>query len=427
MSRGTFGGTTMNEEGPSFILAGNAPYENRGCEAIVRGTVKILRKHFNDPRFICVSRFSSDEQFNRQRAVERDGAITHLQTCGRMSREQALRNFWRPYTWSYVHKRYFRPEMLKYLEYQKMIPHLDGAAAVLSVGGDNYSLDYGIPTLFTDLDDIAIEKGRPIVIWGASVGPFDKIPEYEGYMARHLREVTGIFARESATIDYLRGIDVVENVYPVSDPAFMMDPEKPAGIEDEISIEEDSIGINLSPLMANYVTGGDLDRWTELAASIVAEVAARTGMRIYMIPHVTVPDSNDYEFMRRAVARIRDGREKITLVPPRYNASETKWIIGQMAVFAGARTHATIAALSSGVPTLSFAYSIKARGINRDLFGSDDNCLGPDMLAPETIAEKIGSMLSQRSQIQSSLRSTIPKVQEGAMKAGKYLRNILDD
>lgn len=111
----------MNEEGPSFILAGNAPYENRGCEAIVRGTVKILRKHFNDPRFICVSRFSSDEQFNRQRAVERDGAITHLQTCGRMSREQALRNFWRPYTWSYVHKRYFRPEMLKYLEYQKMI------------------------------------------------------------------------------------------------------------------------------------------------------------------------------------------------------------------------------------------------------------------------------------------------------------------
>ena len=67
--------------------------------------------------------------------------------------------------------------MLKYLEYQKMIPHLDDAAAVLSVGGDNYSLDYGVPTLFTDLDDIAIEKRRTIVLWRASVSPCDKIPE----------------------------------------------------------------------------------------------------------------------------------------------------------------------------------------------------------------------------------------------------------
>lgn len=33
----------MDEERPLFILAGNAAYENRGCEAIIRGTVKRLR------------------------------------------------------------------------------------------------------------------------------------------------------------------------------------------------------------------------------------------------------------------------------------------------------------------------------------------------------------------------------------------------
>jgi len=417
----------MNEERPLFILAGNGPYENRGCEAIVRGTVKILRQHFKDPRFICLSHFQNEEHLKKQRIEESDRSITHIRSYGRLSKQQALRNFWKPYTWVYAYHRYFHPEMLKYLEYREMIPHLDDTAAVLSVGGDNYSLDYGVPILFTDLDDIVLEKRRPIILWGASVGPFDKMPDYEQYMVRHLQEVTGIFARESATTDYLRDIGVSENVYPVSDPAFLMDPEKTVRIEDEMPIEKDAIGINISPLMANYVTGGDLDRWTDMAASIIAEVARRTEMQVYMIPHVTIPDSNDYEFMRQVVSRIRDRNEKITLVPPRYNAAEIKWIIGQMALFAGARTHATIAALSSGVPTLSFAYSIKARGINRDLFGHDDYCLEPDMLAPEIIAEKIDSMLSQSAQIQNYLKITIPSVQERAMKAGKYLLETLEE
>jgi hypothetical protein len=39
-----------------------------------------------------------------------------------------------------------------------MIPALDDAQAVLSIGGDNYSLDYGVPRSYTDLDDIVLEK-----------------------------------------------------------------------------------------------------------------------------------------------------------------------------------------------------------------------------------------------------------------------------
>jgi colanic acid/amylovoran biosynthesis protein len=39
---------------------------NRGCEAIVRGTTKILREHFKDPRFLCLTHIQSEEQFRRQ-------------------------------------------------------------------------------------------------------------------------------------------------------------------------------------------------------------------------------------------------------------------------------------------------------------------------------------------------------------------------
>ena len=46
-------------------------------------------------------------------------------------------------------------------------------------------------------------------------------------------------------------------------------------------------------------------------------------------------------------------------------------------MFIGARTHATIAAYSSCVPTLVVGYSIKARGIAKDLFGTDEGYVLP--------------------------------------------------
>lgn len=76
-----------------------------------------------------------------------------------------------------------------------------------------------------------------------------------------------------------------------------------------------------------------------------------------------------------------------------------------MAVFAGARTHSTIAALSSGVPTLSFAYSIKATGINRDLFGHTDYCRGPLNLNTEAVSDRIESILNDSNTIKKNYQN----------------------
>jgi colanic acid/amylovoran biosynthesis protein len=414
----------MDEERPLFILAGNGPYANRGCEAIVRGTTKILREHFKDPSFLCLTHIQSEEQFRRQCLEETDPAITHLR-ARKVSMRQVLQSFWKPDTWIYAYQSLFDPAALKYQVYREMLPHLDGATAVLSVGGDNYSLDYGVPRLFTGLDDIVLEKKKPLAIWGASVGPFDTMPDYERYMSHHLREVPGIFARESVTIDYLKGIGVTENVYPVADPAFLMDPVKPEEIEDVLPLDEEVIGLNLSPLMAKYVTGGDLKAWASKAASIIEGVAKTTEMPVYLIPHVTNPTSNDHEFMQRALSLITDRNGNITLVSPEYNAAETKWIISQMALFAGARTHSTIAALSSGVPTLSFAYSIKAQGINRDIFGHTDYCMEPTDLDAEGVAGRVSSMLDDSAAIKNDLAGRIPGIQRAALHAGMGLKHLV--
>jgi len=411
----------MDEEKPLFLLAGNGPYANRGCEAIVRGTTKILRKHFKNPRFVCLSHFVYEEQYQEQRLRETDRAIIHLASPNPLSKRGVIRNFWKPETWFRVIQYCFDRDAFNYAD---MLPYLAEASAVLSVGGDNYSLDYGVPTRFTALDNVVLAHKMPLAIWGASVGPFSAMPDYEQQMSDHLKRVTGIFARESATIEYLESIGVCANVYPTADPAFLMDPVKPGG---EMPIEEGAIGLNLSPMMANYVTGGDLERWTDMAAAIIAEVARTTERQIYLIPHVTNPDSNDHTFMQGALSLIPGKNDNIILVSPRFTATETKWIISQMALFAGARTHATIAALSSDVPTLSFAYSIKAQGINRDIFGHARYCLDPVDLDAKGVTDRVISMLDQETSIRMDLCERIPVIQRSALHAGKELKQIIGE
>lgn len=403
-------------ENPTFILAGNGPYDNRGCEAIVRGTAKILRHYYKDPSFLCVSFFQNQEQFEKQCKEEYDPAIIHEKANKRQSKFDPNWLLRLPFRTAY-------PELYKNWIYKEMIPYIENSTSVLSIGGDNYSLDYGIPRLFTYLDDVVLERKKTLVIWGASVGPFEKIPEYEQYMKNHLREVTGIFAREPATMEYLDKIGIKNNVYKVADPAFLMDATEPPS-DKKIEVEENSIGINLSPLMAKYFIDGNMESWINTANKIVEEITNITDNKIYLIPHVTTPISNDYLFLKEVKERAKTSREKIILLPPTYNASETKWIISKMRLFAGARTHSTIAALSSCVPTLSFAYSIKAKGINKDIFGHEDYCLNPEKLTPETVAKKIESMLDEGKEIRSELRAAIPRIENEALLAGETLMKI---
>jgi len=416
----------MNSDNPLFILAGNGPYENRGCEAIVRGTVKIIGEQYRNPKFVCLSFFTAGErQFLNQVNTEFNDSITHL-SSNLVTKEIALRNFYRRHVRDYFITRYFHKESLKYYVYKELLPYIDNASAVLSIGGDNYTIDYGdLPSLFTDLDDIVLERKKKLFLWGSSIGPFNARPEYEKYMSGHLQGVTGIFSRESVTTAYLKGIGVEDNVYSMADPAFLMDPEPPKNHRELLEIEKNSIGINFSPLMARFVCNGDLNAWRKIAASVISQIIQTTGLMVYLIPHVTTPESNDYIFMQSLLPYI-DNKRDIVLIPPNINAAETKYIISRLRLFAGARTHATIAGLSSCVPTLSFAYSNKALGINLDIFDNTDYCISPDSLNTRTINATICSMLDHEGQIKDGLEEKIPTIKNSALIAGKNLRQLIE-
>jgi colanic acid/amylovoran biosynthesis protein len=399
----------------SVLLVGNGPYLNRGCEAIVRGTAVVLRAAFGeDVRIVHASTSTAvpPEQVERQNREETDPAISHIsipQNPRRGSRAWL--------TWQ-VHR---RTRLDVPGPYRALDGPLSEASVMLQVGGDNYSLDYGFPWPLMELDRHAKRRGVPVVLWGASVGPFDARPDVAGEMHRHLTELSAITAREDRSVSYLERHGAGARSHRVSDPAFLMEPEEPGAV----GVDPDgAVGLNFSPLMARWATGGDLGAWAERCTEIVAAVAGATGRRILLVPHVTAPHDDDLELLRDVRSRAAGRGVEVECLDGGLRAAQIKAVIGRLACFAGARTHSTIAAMSTGVPTVSFGYSVKAAGINEDVYGHADLCLEPGELEPSVAADRIARALAGGDSLRRRLEERLPDVRRRAMAGAEVLRHV---
>ena len=100
------------------------------------------------------------------------------------------------------------------------------------------------------------------------------------------------------------------------------------------------------------------------------------------------------------------------------NASQIKQVISQLRCFIGARTHTTIAALSSGISTLSIAYSVKAKGINKDLLGGIPIILPTPELTAVSLMAGLDYLINNKEHIQTHLHDKLPlwknRVEEAA-------------
>ncbi len=105
--------------------------------------------------------------------------------------------------------------------------------------------------------------------------------------------------------------------------------------------------------------------------------------------------------------RLNHLSSKISLLENQYDSAEIKYIIGNCKYFIGARTHSTIAALSSFIPTLSLAYSTKARGINKDLFGHEEYVLDISNITSKTLMTSFQKIVNEEIEIKEILGNKI--------------------
>ena len=418
--------TTMiqnsSQEKSHVLIVHGGPYiENRGCEAILRGTMEILRHEFGEEVSARVSVDANAGVVEAQNAAESDPSVSSFPTGGFGPR-------WSLEWWLGQLNQRFGSSF--YPHFRVLKKTATGASFALQIGGDHYSLDYGRPLGFMAMDRYLQSLRLPVVVWGASVGPFDADPAFAPRIFEHLRSLSAIFVRESDSFNYLRANGVSDNVHLMADPAFVMQPVKPPAEKVGFTLPEEAIGINLSPMVAFYRGQSpaevDLKEWLHFCTELVKS-AATLKRPILLVPHVGAPDpgNDDFNLLHSLCKAVRGNVPvPVQVLPHGLNAAEFKWIIARCAVFAGARTHSTVAALSSHVPTLSIGYSLKSKGINRDVYGHLDHCIHVSELTSENFTERLRVLIATESAIRAHLQSRIPKLQARALSAGAILRKV---
>ena len=245
------------------------------------------------------------------------------------------------------------------------------------------------------MHDMFLQRGAKTVLWGCSIEPeLLKQPAF----AQDLSRYSLITARESISYEALRKVN--PNTFLLRDPAFTL--ECPAVALPTGFLDSNMVGINLSPLVIEKeaVSGLVLENYQKLIEYILTE----TNMGVALIPHVVWEASDDRRPLQNLYQKYKH-TERVLLIDDQ-NCMELKGIISRCRFFIGARTHATIAAYSTGVPTLVVGYSVKARGIARDLFGTEEGYVLPahSLENENELLSAFRSLIRKEDSIRQTLR-----------------------
>jgi polysaccharide pyruvyl transferase WcaK-like protein len=301
---------------------------------------------------------------------------------------------------------------------------------ILMTGGDIISLDYGTGSLFiaSGFMDAAARAGHPTMLFAASIGPFSD-PVFERYMTRHLKRYSVITVRETESLVYLNKLGL-DNAVLVADPAFRLKPEAIEALPLPFDQQGGLLGFNISPLIeSSWRKAGNTGDLVEEITMFLRTVLRETDLSIALIPHVDpLGDgffNSDTVILKRIEAALGE-QARVVMVRKDLNAAQLKHLIGGCRYFMGGRTHATIAAWSEGVPTISFAYSTKAYGLNKDLFGTLDFVLQTPRIARDSLWRAFTELADREHFIRSLLKERIPEWKQRASWSADVLAEYLN-
>lgn len=378
-----------------IILYPHGGSENHGCEALVRSTVKILG---DNAEIILVSK--NPEQ-DMKYGLDRICTIVPQHTSS-----------------SKLHRllttlKYHLGDKLAYERqtYRDILKYIDGNSICLSFGGDNYC--YGKPVYIYNMNKLFRQKGAKTILWGCSIEPAN----IDAEMLEDLSNYDKIITRETLTQNELikRGLT---NVFLAPDPAFILDSSEVSLFPPEF-IPDNTVGINLSPMALSYSADNILT--FQNYKNLIMHIFENTDMNVALIPHVVWNDNDDREPLMQLFSEFKNtGR---ICIFSDHNCQELKWIIAKCRFVITARTHASIAAYSSCIPTLVLGYSIKARGLAIDLFGTDKGYVLPvqSLNNEKDLTKAFIKIADNESRIKASLSSQMKEYSEAVKQMRTFL------
>lgn len=387
-----------------YIMYPHGGSGNHGCEAIVRSTMDIIRKNYKKNEVML---YSTNPKQDISFGLDN---VCSIRLQNLPIRKLSLNYIKAVFLYNALNKK----DAYDLVSFRGMFSKSKEDTIALSIGGDNYC--YGRPEHIYFMNKYIRKKGTKTVLWGCSVNP-DGI---DNDMRQDLKEYDLIIARESISYEALKKINHNTKVYP--DPAFILEKKElplPSGFS-----EGNTVGINLSPM----IIGNENQQGVTMEnyVSLIQYIINNTDMNIALIPHVTWEHNNDLVPLTELYNRF-SGTGRVLLIGNNYNCMELKGFISRLRFFIAARTHASIAAYSSCVPTLVIGYSVKARGIARDIFGNEDNYIIPvqEMKDKVDIINRFRYIMENENCIKEHLVKIMPGYKEKAFNAAIELDRLL--
>lgn len=371
-----------------IVLYFHGGSKNHGCEAIIRSTAKIL----GDNLTVYSTHPEEDYQYLLDKVVS-----IKSDSANRLSLLEKIKV-------AVLYKLFRSDYAYVTLTHKNFIKDIKKGDIYLSVGGDNYCYDGR--EILGFYNKIIHKKGAKTVLWGCSFDPADLTIEIEKDLARY----DLIVARESISYNVLKKIN--SNTVLLPDPAFQLDCEYielPRGF-----CKNQTIGINLSPLVSKYANGNMI---FQNYVNLVRWILDNTNYNIALIPHVVTDGSNDRTILLKLYKMFEKTNRVLDISD--FNCMQLKSLISQCNYFIGARTHATIAAYSTGVPTLVVGYSVKAKGIARELFGTDENYVLPvqSLKNENDLIDAFIWLMNNEHSIRDRLNKMMPEYREKILNA----------
>ena len=379
-----------------IILSPHGGSGNHGCEAIVSSTLEM----FNDSDFELFST-SPEEDIKYG-----------LADCCKLSVPQKPIN---RFSVQYLLARIIgNTEKLDRLAFSPILKAAKKSDIMMSIGGDNYC--YGINNHILLVNKAVRELGKKTVLWGCSIEQeaIDNTVVFDDLSAFDL-----IIARESITYNSLkkRGLRKI-SLFP--DPAFQLgrkDLPLPEGFK-----EGNTVGINISPMIISHEKKKDstINNYIRL----IEHILSTSEMSVALIPHVVWKHNDDRKPLLQLYNRFSHTQRVVMIEDA--GASELKGYIARCRFFVAARTHASIAAYSESVPTLVIGYSVKARGIARDIFGTENNYVIPvqSLTNDDQLIRAFRYIQEHERDIRKHYASMMKQYKAKAAKAGKEIAKI---
>lgn len=294
-------------------------------------------------------------------------------------------------------------------------------------GGDSFADIYGVSRYdrIARVKKLTLAMKCPLVLLPQTYGPFND-PAIKRDAAEITKRATCAVARDAHSYEILK--DLLGSSFDASrhlcgtDMAFRLPTISPSSEALDVvtcartlAAGAAVVGFNISGLLANdpasWSAYGFKDNYLDTCCKVVTRLLQGGAGAVVLLPHVLgdkhFSSECDIAASNTLKERLAPALRNCVLIAKGYRyPTEAKAIIQHFDWFSGSRLHATIGALSNGVPTATISYSDKAKGIF-EACGVGDTVADPRVLSGDAVVEHQLNSFANRAQSKAALTARL--------------------